>query len=265
MSITIRHLDDLKSTRTPLTIISGVGEKLAEKLRTGGIITVMALSICDPKRLMPLGLNQSQAKKAVEAAQWLVDSVTEGKEVEIAAKSEVVPTQSVRTIMINGQEIEITPEDIANAETIGIPTEDYLLLDEDTAARELRIARNLVIVDGPAIDHNAEEFDLGTWGAPDFVKSRQKAEINAQHKRLTQRQEILENTASFVKDTVFGEDIDGSSQNVNPLTKNANMNPTQEELETEVYIPNRRQKETRLEAKKRQSDGVKHVIDNILS
>jgi hypothetical protein len=268
VAISINHIEDLKSTKTSLTVVDGIGEKIAEKLRAGGIITIMALSMTDPKRLTYLDIPSKTAITIVKNSQTLVDTVAGGDAVTTEETQEVDELSiKTKTITLNGREITISERDEQNAAILGKPVEDYMLMDNEIRDRDLRIAKSLVTPDPnnvEEIDHFAQELDLGKWNAPEFVKEREKQNAKLQHQRKVDKNKVHEKTASFVDQIVHGEPVDDSSNNVNPLSKNVDQNPPQEVLDTEVYIPNRKKKETRGEALEAQKKSVRDVIDNLL-
>lgn len=270
MNATIRHIEDLKNSRTPLTIIEGVGNAIAKKLLNGGINTVMGLSVCSPVKLVALGVQQHVAQKIVDAAQQLINQFQPAPSKQLSlsdeeAEGEVKPTKP-RTVILNGREVTISEKDFEKARIIGIPVEDFMYMDKETQDQQYRIAASMVREEeAPLVDHEAFDLEnLTPMAAPEFVQKRIKHEIDAHRKAETNRHKTFEKTASFVEGIVHGEEIDGTGMNVNPVKDAIGKKLSKEELETEVYLPNQRKAETRLEAKKAQDDSVKMVIDDLL-
>jgi hypothetical protein len=139
-------------------------------------------------------------------------------------------------------------------------------MDSETQKQEYRISASLVKDEAaPLVDHEAFDLEnLTPMAAPEFVQKRVKHEIDTQRKAEINRHKTFEKTASFVEGIVHGEEIDSTGMNVNPVKDAIGKELTDEELETEVYLPNQRKGETRLQAKKVQEDSVKTVIDNLL-
>jgi len=261
ISMSFLEAPDRAKNSSDIQNISGVGPATAEKLHEAGIDTVDKIASASVAKLQAIGIQKHIAETVINNAQQRANGDEENYKPDgmRSPKAQQGEEDRIEAVMLNGKRVPVTDQNHKNAELAGYEDIlEWMSMDEDTRKRIIRIENAKLPPERQqrVEPHGADDFELGTMEAPEFLKKRQQAEIKDQRAKRVQGAKIQKNTKNFAADMVRGEKMPEPSIN----TENAG-----EDQDTAIYIPNRKNKrKTQKQAKKEMESSANSVIENML-